>query len=119
MNEKTLVILCLVVSFIGLLVMFISNKIFEPKVIKISQIEKDMNSVLIEGVITQKEVSESGTIFLKIEDESGSIEAVIFKNSIKNIENFKEGDKIKIQGKPEIYKDSLEIIVYKMVKNPL
>jgi len=55
--------------------------------------------------------SESGTTFLKIRDETGSINAVIFKNSIKNLDEIKEGEELSIVGKTEKYKGEMELIV--------
>ena len=82
-----------------------------------SKIDKNMPMVSIEGNLIEIKKSKSGTFFLKIEDSSGTIDIVVFKNSIKNVEEIKEGDKLLVQGKPEIYKGSPEIIATKITKN--
>lgn len=91
--------------------MFLSNKFFSVKEIKIKDISEKYNYIEISGKITEVSISNSGTTFLKIKDESGSIDALIFKDSVKNLEEIKIGEEIKILGKPQKYKEKLEIVV--------
>ena len=66
----------------------------KAELIKNSNIEFAMQEILI----------------LKVKDDTGTIDVVIFKNSIKNIENITSGKTFKIKGKPEKYKEKMEII---------
>jgi len=117
-NEKTLIILCLIVSLIGILIMFTTNKFLGKNIIKISEVTENLNSVSVEGSIINLDVTESGTVFIRLEDDSGIINVVVFKNSIKEVESLNIGNKIVVQGKPDIYKGSLELIATKIIKNP-
>jgi len=111
MKENLLIKICLLSVFIGIIMMFLSTKLVHPKEIKIGYITEKYNYVEISGKITQISTSKSGTTFLKIRDDSGIIDAVVFKNSIKNLEGIKSGQKIKVIGRPEKYKEKMEIIV--------
>jgi exonuclease VII large subunit len=117
MNEKTLVVVCILASVIGIAIMMLSNILFQPKTTMISDIEEKMNFVLTEGFIINIRTSKSGTSFIRVEDSSGILNVVVFKNSIKGIDNLKENDKIMVQGKPEIYEGSLELIATKITKS--
>jgi exonuclease VII large subunit len=97
--------------FLGIVVMFVSTRISGPNTIKIGSISEEQNYVEITGEITKISTSESGTTFLTIRDETGSIDAVIFKNSIKNLDEIKEGKKFSVVGKTEKYKGEMELIV--------
>jgi len=91
--------------------MFISQKLINPNKLKIKDVSENYNYVEITGEIIEVSRSKSGTIFLKIKDETGVIDAVIFKNSIKNMVNISSGKIVEIGGKPQKYKEKIEIIV--------
>lgn len=91
--------------------MFIGNRMIEPKEVKISDINEDYSFLKIKAEITSLTVSESGTLFMKLSDETGMIDAIIFKGSIKISERFKPGDLVEVIGKPEKYKEKMEIII--------
>ena len=111
MKENLLIKICLVSVVIGIIIMFVSSKTIHPKEIKIKDISEKYNYIKIVGKITEVSTSKSGTTFLKIKDDSGTIDAIIFKNSIKNLDNIKSGEKIEVIGKPEKYKGKMEIII--------
>jgi len=111
MKESLLIKICLVSVVIGIVMMFISSKTIHPKEIKIEDISEKYNYVKIIGKITEVSTSKSGTTFLKIKDDSGTIDGIIFKNSIKNLDVIKSGKKIEVIGKPEKYKEKMEIII--------
>lgn len=90
--------------------MFFMNKTIEPKEMKISEVSENHNYLRIRGEITKFNVSESGTTFLEIQDETGSIDVVIFKDSIRDMPNIETGSFIEVMGKPQKYKGGLEII---------
>ena len=110
MKESLLIKICLVSVFLGIAIMFLSSIIIKPKEIKIKDVSEDYNYLEISGKVTQVSTSKSGTTFLKIRDDTGVIDVVIFKNSIKDVENIKSGQEVKITGRPEKYKEKLEII---------
>lgn len=110
MKEKTLIIFCFFVSIVGIVVMFATNRIIQPKYVNISDINLQQNFVKIRGNVIGVFTSERKTIFLKIKDNSGIIDVVIFKNSIPNIQNITTGMTIEVLGKPSKYKEKIEII---------
>lgn len=111
MNESLLIKICLLSVIIGITIMFLSTRIIKPKETKIKDISEKQNYVEISGKVIQVSTSKSGTTFLKVKDDTGEIDIVIFKNSIKDVDKIKSGQEIKITGKPEKYKEKMEIIV--------
>ena len=111
MKESLLIKICLVAVIAGILIMFFSTKLIKPKETKIEDISEKQNYVEISGKIIEISRSKSGTTFLKIKDDTGIIDAVVFKDSIKNIEEIKSGQEVIVKGKPEKYKEKMEIIV--------
>ena len=96
---------------VGIIVMFLSTRIMGPKETKIEDISEKQKYAQISGKITEISTSKSGTTFLKIKDDTGTIDCVVFKNSIKNINEIKTGQEVIVTGKPEKYKEKMEIIV--------
>lgn len=90
--------------------MFFANKMIEPKEVNISQVSEEFNFLRIRGKITEVSVSKSGTTFLKVKDDSGIIDVVIFKNSMVDMPDAKAGEFVEVLGKPQKYKGKLEII---------
>jgi len=116
MKENVLIILCIISIFAGIILMFSVNRFFEPKITEIKDITEDMNYVKIFGKITKITTSKSGTTFLKIKDATGSIDVVVFKNSIKGISEIKTGNKVEIIGKVDKYKEKIEIIAGQIIR---
>lgn len=113
MKEKPLIVVCLILVFLGLVIMFFSSKTIQPKEIKIADISDSPDYLVIRGNLTKIFTSESGTTFLKIEDETGAIDVVVFKNSIV-LPNLEIGKQLKITGKPQKYKEKMEVIAFKV-----
>ena len=90
--------------------MFVSNRMIQPKEIKINDISENQNYIKIKGKVTKVSTSKDITTFLKLKDDTGSIDVVIFKNSIDDVSWIKAGNIIEVLGKPEKYKNKLEII---------
>lgn len=107
MEEKVLLKLSLIVSLTGILILiFISNSI-EIKEYKISELNKDTigKDVKVEGRITR--ITETpGLYIFNIEDETGEITAIAFKedpiNLTKDIQVILEGKIIEYKNKLEI-----------------
>lgn len=109
MNERDLVILCLATSVAGIIIMFIANKMIEPQYMKISEVTASKNYVRTNGTIVSIFTSKSGTTFIKLKDDTGIIDIVVFKDTI-NITSLKPGMTIEVIGKSQIYKEKIEII---------
>jgi len=111
MKETFLIKISLLTVIVGIIVMYLSSRAFQPNRIKIEDISEKYNYIKISGKITEVSTSKSGTTFLKIKDETGIIDAIIFKNSVKNIDNIRAGQKVEVIGKVEKYKGKMEIII--------
>ena len=109
MEEKTLIKLCLVTVVFGIVFMFSANKLIKTPLVNISDINTEYNVVRIKGEVSSITVSESETTFIKLKDLSGTIDVVVFRNSLATSQ-LKAGMLIVVLGKPDIYKGEVEII---------
>jgi DNA/RNA endonuclease YhcR with UshA esterase domain len=113
MKEKHFTALCLVVSLLGILIMYIANKNLEPKNVKIAEINLDKNYVAFNGTIISIKKTEAAT-FIKVKDDTGIIDVVVFGEKI-NVSSLKTGMSIRIIGKPQKYKEKIEVLPLKIV----
>lgn len=115
MDEKSLLKLCLISSLIGLFILYMGAQLKEAEKMKIGEIGKsDVGKVVtVEGTISSKYYN-GKHMFFDLKDNSGEIEIVAFEDSINrnniNPKKIKEGDKISVTGKINLYKGKLEII---------
>lgn len=114
MKERTLIKICIISIIVGLIIMYYTNRLFVPEDIFINQISESSNFVKIRGYVNGIETSESGTTFIEVSDETGRIDVVVFKNSVINIGDVKIGSFVEIVGRPEKYKEKMEIIANKI-----
>lgn len=119
MREETLMRICLIVALVGIVIMFSGNKITEPKIVMISDVTESENYVKLKGFVDRLQISSSGTTFIKLKDESGDIDVVIFKDSIENVNEIKTGDLIEVLGKVQKYKGKLEVIASRITSNQI
>ncbi|MCX8178530.1 MAG: OB-fold nucleic acid binding domain-containing protein [Candidatus Aenigmarchaeota archaeon] len=106
MNKKSFTIVCIFTSFLGIVIMFFTNKLMEPEKVRISQITLDQNYVLLNATITSVQ-TKSNIVILTIKDDTGTIQAVIYENQT----SLKPGDRIELLGKPQKYKEKIQIKV--------
>ncbi|MEK6952270.1 MAG: OB-fold nucleic acid binding domain-containing protein [Nanoarchaeota archaeon] len=107
MEEKTLFKISLICSLLGLLILFTISDSIQIKRYDIKDITKDLEGkeIKIQGIITR--ISETpGLYIFDIQDETGKITAVLFKEE--NI-NLTLNSNIKAEGKIKIYKDKPEL----------
>lgn len=88
--------------------MFFSIKFNQPPVLKINQITLDKNMIKVSGNVVK--ITRSETTFIQLKDETGSVDVVVFKGAIKNIDQIKIGEKVEVLGKPQKYKEKIEIV---------
>jgi len=113
MKEKHFTALCLFVSLLGILIMYIADKNLEPKDVKIAEINLDKNYVAFNGTITWIKKTEAVTL-IKVKDDTGTIDVVIFGEKL-NISSLKTGMNVRIIGRPQKYKEKIEILPLKIV----
>jgi aspartyl/asparaginyl-tRNA synthetase len=119
MKERAFLLFCFILIVIGFLVMLIFNKLVGIRKVPISELKEDMNYVKITGKVNSKYTSKSGTTFLRVSDKKSTIDVVVFRNSVENIDKIKTGDFVEVIGKVEKYKKKLELIAIKIEKfNP-
>ena len=117
MNDKTLLKISLIISTIGLILLFLVSSYTRPPNVKISEITYDDvgRYTVIQGKISSKNVHKDGHIFLDISDETGTMKVVLFSSTAETLESgtlacLKKGKSIEIKGKVDEYKGSLEIL---------
>ena len=111
MKESDLVKLSFAVSIIGMVLLVGIDYFYqiEPSKIKDITLNEVGKEIIIQAKIT-KAVVKNENLFLEVKDDSGSIEAVVFKVK----EKVRKGDVVEIEGKVTKYKGNLEVVVAKL-----
>jgi len=116
MNDKDIRNICLVLSVIGLIVLFIGVNLVNTKT-NIGDIDESYigKTVLISGNISSNYYN-NGNVFLDVKDQTGKIKAVVFENTMKKLNiNPKEiSGCVEIKGSVNEYKGELEIIAERL-----
>jgi len=110
MKEKNILIISILISILGIILLLLISLTFQPKQIKIKQINSEMlnQKVKVSGkVISLKNYDNFQLITLN--DSSGKI-TIINNNPI----NLTKNQNIIVQGKVEEYKNQLEINAIKI-----
>ena len=123
LSKKFLLITCVLLSLVGLtLIYFASSKII-PSEIKISKIDSSLNGRLISvtGKISYVRSHSAGHLFLTITDGTSSIEVPIFSSLMNQLSangitkyDFKKGKIVRITGVVGEYKDQLQLVPRKV-----
>jgi len=123
MEEKLLLKISIVCALIGLAVLFWVSRNLELATNKIGEITiEDLGkNVKVCGKIASKFESKTNHIFLRLQDDSGNIDVVIFNSTAENIKKLgtdpyqlKKYDNICVTGNVEEYNEKLEIITKKI-----
>jgi len=115
MNDKDLRNICLVLSVIGLVVLFVGVQFTNVKT-NIGNIDKSYigRVVFIRGNVTSN-YYKNGNLFLTVKDDTGEIKVVAFENTVKKLNiNPKINGYIEIKGNVKEYKGELEIIAERL-----
>ncbi|MFQ6136398.1 MAG: exodeoxyribonuclease VII large subunit [Candidatus Hydrothermarchaeales archaeon] len=117
MNDSELLKISLLVSTIGLIMLFAISSYSQPPLVKISEITYDDvgGYVIVNGKIIKKSVHRDGHIFLDIADETGKMKVVIFSGTANTIKNetlscLKVGNTLNVKGKVDEYRGALEMV---------
>lgn len=117
MNEEGVIKFSLIISIIGIIIIYVMALVIEPPLVKISELTNEMSGehVKVCGKINSKYTSEKGTFFSKIKDEK-ELSVVFFKENAEglNAYDLENGEEVCIEGNIEIYKNELEIIGSKL-----
>ena len=103
---------CLLVSVVGLVLIFLSVQTIEPKQTKIIEIDSDMvgTEVSITGTV-KSSYTKNEHVFLTVSDNTGAISVVIFSDVASKLttKDFK-GKSISVSGIVDEYNSKLEIV---------
>jgi DNA/RNA endonuclease YhcR with UshA esterase domain len=113
MNEKRFAVLCFIASILGIIVMYFADKSLEPEIVKISQITLQKRFVAFNATIISIKKTEAAT-FIKVKDETGVIDVFVLGEGL-NISSLKTGMSVKIIGKPQKYKEKIEILPLRII----
>ncbi len=117
MRDETLLKLSLIISLIGLALLFAFAQAIEAEEVEIADIGKTLIDKNIELFVNiDSFYSSSGNYFLKVSDKTGNLTAVLFKQeaSKTDISKLKIGQQVKLSGKVSEYKGNLEVISNKI-----
>ncbi len=117
MDDGGLLKVSLLISTIGIILLFLVSSTAEIAIVKISELDLDDAGrlVSIEGRITSKRANDDGHIFLKVADDTGSISAVLFSSAVKKLDGsvlecLERGRHIKMTGRVEEYRGAMEVV---------
>jgi len=125
MNEKTLRNIAIILSVVGLILLFYTSENLKEKVRTINSItEKDIGTfVKVCGEVNKKNNLKGGHILLELIDDNSTINVIIFNKTAEilnikpYIQTIKKNDNICVSGKVNKYNEKLEIICNKVEFN--
>ena len=100
----------IITAVIGVILLFVITQVFKEETIKIEdlklgQIER------VSGMVTSVYVSRNMHVFLKVADNTGEVDVVIFENhNIDEAYDLEVGDEVSVLGRVDEYKGKVEII---------
>ncbi len=111
MNNQLILKISITIAIIGIISLYIFTTVFENKIAVFEITEFVGERVTVEGTVSDYHVSKDGHVFFEVHDSSGGVDVVAFRNSnIEQAYHLKEGQRIKLTGKVQEYKNELEII---------
>ena len=115
MNNALILKISITIAIIGIIGMYIFTSATE-NLVEVAQIGEFMGErVSIEGTVDKYYTSKDGHVFFDVYDFSGYVDVVAFRNSnIEEAYKIKDGDRVKVTGKVQEYKNELEIIASKI-----
>jgi DNA/RNA endonuclease YhcR with UshA esterase domain len=111
MQERTLLIVALVWSLIGLFILLVLASFSQPPQLNISQLNDKIGKVVVLNADVASVGYNKDTAFLMLNDSTGEISAVFFGSPKYEII---AGDKVAIKGKVQLYKGEIEIVVQEL-----
>jgi DNA/RNA endonuclease YhcR with UshA esterase domain len=111
MQERTLLIVALVWSLIGLFILLVLASFSQPPQLNISQLNDKIGKVVVLNADVASVGYNKDTAFLMLNDSTGEISAVFFGSPKYEII---VGDKVAIKGKVQLYKGEIEIVVQEL-----
>lgn len=105
--------LSVLMSVLGLSLMYASSLYIEPPKVDIGSIDSSWNGrpVTVEGEI-QRYINASGNAFIDLGDTTGNIAVLKFEDA----PELSKGERIAVEGNVELYRGEIEIIADKIEK---
>ena len=117
-DDENLKKICLILTIIGLIVLFFVVNNIKPLQVNISQIDESKigNYIMVTGKIITKPVWKNDNLFFTIKDESGKIKIVMFSQDTRKYPelNIAKNDEVLVEGRVNEYKGELEIVAKKI-----
>ncbi|RAP44399.1 OB-fold nucleic acid binding domain-containing protein [uncultured Methanosphaera sp.] len=112
MRDEEIFKLSVITTIIGLIGLIITFTFVTPEQLTINKIDNSKidNYVEISGTVSSYTITKSNTKIIKITDNTGSINVVIFPSTEINME-LSEGESIQLTGKVTSYNGQLELIL--------
>jgi len=104
------------IAVLGIIALFFITQFNNETIVKIKDLKIGQIGT-ISGMVTSIYVSKDDNVFLKISDNTGGIDVVVFKSS--NIDlayELENGDQVAVLGRVDDYKGKLEIIAKEINK---
>lgn len=111
MRERTFLIIAVIWSLVGLFVLLLLASFAQPPQLKISDLGQNVGKIVSVSANVSSISYKSDTVFLKLRDSTGEIDAVYFGNPKYEIV---EKDKVTVKGKVQLYKGDLEIVIQEL-----
>ncbi len=111
MKENKFLIIALVWSLIGLFILLVLASFSQPPQPTISQLGDNVGKVVVLNANVTSVNYKQDTVFLTLEDLTGSIPAIYFGNPKYEIII---GDFVAVKGKVQLYKGDVEIVVQEL-----
>lgn len=117
MNEKDITRLCVAISIVGIIIIYIADTEMEPEKITGMTLSESTagERVILCGKVADIRSSESGTVFFRI-DDGKKTDIVLFENRATRavLEKIKNGNDVCVTGTAEEYRGRMEILASKV-----
>jgi DNA/RNA endonuclease YhcR with UshA esterase domain len=120
MNERTVLLICLLGSFAGIVSLFFLSFMTEPVRVDPGELGSDMigSKVVMSGTASGVRTHPGGHIFFSLVKGNGSSDIVIWEDRAAqlelsgiNLSNIRDGVGMEVTGSPELYKGNVQLVV--------
>lgn len=121
MEDKKLYYICLIFSLISIVSLLIFSYLSKPKKVPLSSINEGYigKDVRVSGEISERYLTDEGHFFFHVKDGRGEINAVVFKDSFREMglkpEILNNGRKVVLEGEISRHNGKLQIIPDKII----
>ncbi len=110
-DNRNLIRISLISSLAGIAIIYGLSLLVEPKPISVNLLERYQGRIVqIVGTISHIRRHEAGHLFLQLKDESGKCEVPLFSNIAEKTPALSVGDRVKVIGTVEEYRDSDQVV---------